>query len=199
MKTVEQVFPLRFAHHVPDIWIALEELPRRGWVDRGVKKPESVQDHTISLRGIGFETKLSDYNKSFLLDMLEVHDWPEGVLKIDEVIVTRDAEEKRNKKAIKFEKEYSALRGVCDKLGGMGSEIFNLWLRFEKSDDPLASFARQIDKYQAIEKALEYERTQGIKCFKDFHDYSRNEIKHPFLIRRLNLLKSEWLDLNCTS
>ena len=41
-------FILKYASLVPDVWQALNEIPRTGWVNRKVKNPESVQEHTVS-------------------------------------------------------------------------------------------------------------------------------------------------------
>lgn len=99
---------------------------------------------------------------------------------------------RKTKQAVKFEKEREVLTTICDPLGNIGVTIFLLWIRFETSEDEVASFARQLDKYQAIEKALEYEKSQGIKAFKDFRDYSIRDIKHEFLLERINLLSRNW-------
>lgn len=68
----------------------------------------------------------------------------------------------------------------------------DLWLRFETSADEMASFARQIDKYQAVEKALEYERTQGIPLFGEFLNYTRKYIVHPILLEKIQKLEDSF-------
>lgn len=184
---------LQFAHIAPEVWEALRKLPRTGWVKRGVENPESVQAHTIALREIAHSLKsLSETEKKELVDMLEVHDWPEAIHG-DQVIVTHDEEERKSLKADKFEQEHQILISICKGLGADGATILNLWLRFETSDDELATLGRQIDKYQAIEKALEYEKSQGIPLFKEFLEYARKDINHPLLlekIKRLELARS---------
>jgi len=70
-----------------------------------------------------------------------------------------------------------------------------LWLRQENSDDPAANFCRQLDKYQAVEKALEYEQAQGIPLFDEFLTYSINFINHPVLLERIEKLKEKWVTL----
>lgn len=80
---------------------------------------------------------------------------------------------------------------ICDDIRG-GEEIMALWLRFETSNDPAAVFGRQLDKYQAVEKALEYEQAQGIALFDEFLTYSINFIHHPVLLKRIGQLKLKW-------
>lgn len=190
--TPEKTPELKFVHLAPDVWNALGELKRTGWIDRGVANPESVQEHTISLRNIAATLEgLSDEDKENLLDMLEVHDWPEAIHG-DEVILSTDEEELRNLKATKFEKEKFALASICEKLGEKGKEIMDLWMRFEGSEDETASLARQLDKYQAIEKAFEFEKEQNIPLFREFLDYSRSKITHPVLVEMLKKLEEAY-------
>lgn len=186
---------LKFASIALDVWSALDKIERTGWVMRGVKNPETVQSHTVSLRNIAASIlELKDEEREGLLDMLEVHDWPE-VINGDEVILSVDEEELKTLKASKFEKEQIALTSICEKLEEKGKEIVDLWLRFETSNDPAAVFARQLDKYQAIEQALEYEKEQGIPLFKELLDYSRRNINHPVLLDRIKRLEEEFLRL----
>lgn len=187
---------LKFAHLSPETWNALGDLKRTGWVNRGVKNPESVAEHTISLLNLAssFEN-LSDAEKDGLLEMLEVHDWPEA-LHGDEVILTKNSEEKARLKAIKFQNEKQALKTICSAIGDDGDKIFNLWLRFEQSSDVAAVFARQLDKYQAIEKSFEYEKAQRTPLFKEFFDYYFNTFTNLILLERLNSMMSEWKGLS---
>lgn len=191
-----QAPPLKFAISAPHVWQELEELARKGWVARKVQEPESVQSHTISLRILACScSPFSGSELEDLLDMLEVHDWPEAIVG-DEIIVTNDKEERERLKAIKFEKEKQALVDICIPLQETGTTIFSLWLRFETSNDQISSFGRQLDKYQAVEKALYYEKTQYIPCFKEFHDYAQKDIAHPILVDKMKDLLQEWVEFH---
>lgn len=174
----------------PEVYKALEKLKRTGWVESGVKDPESVKEHTESLIQLAIELapKLSEEEKESLVDMLEVHDWPEAIHG-DEIILELEPEKRNPKKEAKFENEKRALQQICADLPN-GQEIIDLWLRFETSNDPAASFGRELDKYQAVEKALEYELEQGIKLFDEFLTYSINFIHHPVLLERIEKLKN---------
>lgn len=190
----EHPLEYKFAHLAPDVWRALGELPRTGWVNRGVESPETVQEHIIALVQLAASFEgLSNAERDGLVEMLEIHDWPEAIHG-DEVILTADVAQEKSKKAVKFENEQKALAEICEKLGDAGKEIMTLWLRFETSQDPAASFARQLDKFQAIQKALEYEQARGIPMYTEFRDYSnsKGEITHPLLLARLAQLELEW-------
>jgi len=183
---------LRCAHLAPDIWKKLGEIPRTGWVKRGVKNPETVQEHTIALMTIAkdfpsLSSGFSPEQKADLIDMLEIHDWPEAIVG-DEVVVTNDKDEKEKLLDDKFKRERRAMSRICWKLCDSGQDIFDLWIRFEKSPDQASFLARQLDKYQAIQKALEFELAQGIMLFEEFRDYARPFITNPLILQKIEEL-----------
>lgn len=193
MDEVKPDFPsLRFASIAPWVWQRLADLPRTGWQKRKVKGPESVKEHTVALMVLAAEVApFSGPVLQELLDLLEVHDWPEAI-NGDEVIAMADLEERKRLKAIKAAKEKEAMMQICAPLGTEGAAIMNFWLRFEHSEDEVASFARQLDKYQAVEKSLEYEKEQGIPMFGEFLSYALDYVTHPILLRKLAELKEKW-------
>lgn len=183
---------LKREQSAPHVYEALHALKRTGWVKRGVANPESVKEHTESLLLLAHELapRLSEQELQGLMEMLEVHDWPEA-LHGDEVILEESPGDKKALLDAKFENEKRALEKICTNLAD-GEEVRRLWLRFETSDDPAATFGRQLDKYQAVEKALEYEKAQGIPLFEEFLTYSIKYITHKVLIERLEKLKERW-------
>lgn len=191
-KNPSQVSLLKLESIAPRVYQSLQDLKRTGWIQRGVENPESVKEHTEALIALSQELipLLSPDETNGLLEMLEVHDWPEA-LHGDEVILELKPDERKALKEVKFENEKKALTLICQDLPN-GNEIMSLWLRFENSDDPAAVFGRQLDKYQAVEKALEYEQVQGIKLFDEFLRYSINFINHPILLQRIDALKLKW-------
>jgi len=176
----------------PEVYKSLQDLKRTGWVDRGVENPESVKEHTEALVKLARELTpfLTENEIDGLVGMLEVHDWPEAIHG-DEVILEINPDERKALKEVKFENERKALAKICESTPG-GEKIMALWLRFENSSDPATEFGRQLDKYQAVEKALEYEQTQGIALFNEFLTYSINFINHPVLLQRIEQLKLQW-------
>lgn len=183
---------LKLEKVAPSVYESLQDLKRTGWVNRGVENPESVKEHTEALVALAEELYqfLTEEETDGLVDMLEVHDWPETIHG-DEVILELDPNNRKALKDAKFENEKKVLATICEDLPN-GDEIMALWLRFENSDDPSAVFGRQLDKYQAVEKALEYEQTQGIALFDEFLRFSINFIHHPVLLKRIEELKLKW-------
>ncbi len=183
---------LKLEKVAPEVYQSLQDLKRTGWVNSGVENPESVKEHTEALVTLANELSplLSEGEIDSLIDMLEVHDWPEAIHG-DEVILELNPDSRKALKEVKFENERKALEKICKDIPG-GDEIMALWLRFENSNDPAAEFGRQLDKYQAVEKALEYEQTQGITLFDEFLRYSIHFINHPVLLARIEQLKLKW-------
>lgn len=169
---------------------ALAVLQRAGWVEKGVENPETVKEYTQALIQLGLDLQDELKSEEFegLITMLEVHDWPEAICG-DEVILELNLDDRKVVKAIKFENEKYAMEEICKNIPN-GEELFASWIRFETSDDPAATFGRQLDKYQAVEKALEYEQQQRIALFDEFLAYSINFIDHPILLQKLLNLKS---------
>lgn len=186
-------FKLRYQESFPEIWKALEGIPRTGWVKRKVLNPESVKEHIISCRElvISLIADLPEFSMSEILEilnMLEVHDYPEKITG-DGVITTKNLEERKKLKAEKFRNEYDAMFEISKNSGEIGKGVFNLWLRFEKNDDRLSIFAKQIDKYQSIEKAWEYEQRGEKVRAEDFINGYLEEITHPLLRRKMFAIK----------
>ncbi len=196
----EEILKLKFAHLAPEIWGGLAGVERQGWLDRNVPKPvESVQLHTLALKRVAREVtalipEFTEAEIEDLLDMLEIHDWSEAI-DGDEVIYTADELERKTKKELKFAREQKTMVEICAPLGEIGQQIMNFWMRFETSADKVSSLARQIDKYQAMEQAAEYEKTHNIPgLFKEFYDYSLKDVSDPILLERLAKIKGEIMD-----
>lgn len=84
---------LRYEETAKDVYDALKNVPRTGWVIRGVPNPETVYDHTVSLIKLADEMsnelQLTAKELDDLKHILEVHDWAEAVVG-DEYIPNED-------------------------------------------------------------------------------------------------------------
>tara|TARA_B100001989_G_C24473585_1_gene430547 strand:- start:285 stop:887 length:603 start_codon:yes stop_codon:yes gene_type:complete len=180
---------LQFETEASGVYEALHKVKRTGWVNRGVKNPESVKEHTVALLELLREIThlLTEQEMDGLAEMLEVHDWPEAI-DGDPVILELNPELREKLLAEKFESEKSAMECICAPLSN-GNAYMDFWLRMELSDDAAAELGRQLDKYQAVEKALWYEQEHGIEMFQDFLGYALNFINHPVLLNRIEVLK----------
>ena len=156
----------------------LYTIPRSGWRDRGVENPETVGEHTDEL------VLLSD--KLFcvpgLNGMLKVHDWPESDDKVgDRRTDPYCSQNKRCSLKKKHEDELAAMDAICRGLGPQGKEIFDLWLEYEARQTTRAIIAYQLDKYQAIMKAIDYQLKGQPVVAMEFIGYDGPKIEHPIL------------------
>lgn len=189
-ETRKNPIELKYAHLAPDVWEALAKLPRTGWVRRGIENPETVQQHILALMELAANIPnedLSPDEREELIEMLEVHDWPEAIN--GDPVILEDDEEGRRLKAEKAVSEHQAMVHICGKLGDVGERILGLWMRFEEGSDKISSFAKQLDKYQAVEKAFEYEKKTGKAITQDFIDYASKFISHPAVLEKLDKIQ----------
>lgn len=186
-------FHLKFTNLAPGVIRDLQVLRRTGWVRRNVANPESVQEHTIAARRLVISEKdslqFTPEGLEEILDILEIHDWPEHEPKVGDQVILSTTENKEVLKKEKYKAELDEMIKICKKLGKNGERILELWLRYENGQDPVSSFARQVDKLQAMEKAFEYEREGEQVSTQEFISEKEKEITHPVLIRRLKELK----------
>ena len=179
--TLSAIPELQFAKYAPTVWEALGSLQRTGWVEAGVPSPETVQEHTVATRLRAYEIAsehqlFSDCEMSDLLNMIEVHDWPEAI--VGDLVVLEGSSELTEKQI----KERVAMENICTDIE-RGVEILALWERFETGTDEVARFARQMDLFQSVEKAVEYEKLRSLAGLaREFVDYSRSRIDHSVLV-----------------
>lgn len=189
MESPSKSLELRFARFAPKIWQKLAEISRTGWVKRGILEPETVQEHIISLlKLISTFSHLDENKKREIREMLEVHDWPEALVG-DIVTYSNDPEERKRLLKEKEMLERDAMKKICEAIGEEGGTIFALWERFENSMDDLAVFARELDKYQAVEKAAEYQTIHNIPILDEFRNYAIQFIKNPIILERMKKLR----------
>jgi putative hydrolase of HD superfamily len=157
----------------------LYKIKRTGWVDRGVKNPETVGEHTDQLIILAnqYFPEISGLNK-----MLKIHDWPEadknvGDRRTDVFCLKNHRITKKRKKILELE----AMKDICINLGYSGKVIINLWLEYEKAETKRAKIAYQIDKLQAILKAIDYQRNGQPVVAQEFIDCNGDTIQDPIL------------------
>jgi len=161
----------------------LRKVKRTGWVDRGVREPETVYEHTETLIILA-DKYFSDI--AGLTRMLKIHDWAESDKKVGDRRTDKFCPiETRWNKEQKFEVELAAMQNICQKLEIYGDEIMNLWLEYEKRETERARIAYELDKFQAIIKAIEYQKAGEPVKASEFIGADGPKIKHGILRRIL--------------
>lgn len=167
----------------------LYNLPRAGWVKRGVeeKKIESVGQHTEALTSL-FNSVIEQIDPEKKLDrkkmlrLIQIHDWPE-ILAGDQVPYDDDPLIERKLEEKKVNDEQRAMELICARFGDKGTELMVLWLEYEANETPEAQIINQLDKIQALQKAFEYELAGEPVSAQEFVDLEKRKdrIKHPVL------------------
>lgn len=186
MKNKYSQHPLKlqgqYATNAQKIITRLHEIPRTGWVDRGVKSPETVGQHSDEL--VVLAERL--FKVPGLSLILRIHDWAES----DEKIGDRRTDnlcppEIRWTKEQKYQAELEAMQNICTTLGSPGKYILSLWIEFEERKTIRAKLAYQLDKFQMIMKAIEYQKSGQPITAQEFIDTNGKAIENSILKRMM--------------
>uniref|UniRef100_A0A7S2UDT9 HD domain-containing protein n=1 Tax=Attheya septentrionalis TaxID=420275 RepID=A0A7S2UDT9_9STRA len=155
---------------ISDICGALKKIKRTGWKYRNVPLPESDADHMhrcamcalLLSQPADARDDYSSENEKFhpsrvdqtrLLRMTVTHDLCESLAGditpfCDPAVV-----------ASKYEKEKLAMEAIRKVVGDpLGEELFSLWKEYEDQDSVEALYCKDIDKFEMIVQAFEYEK-----------------------------------------
>jgi putative hydrolase of HD superfamily len=129
----------------------LKKIPRTGWVESGIEKPESVADH--SYRTALAAMILSDslgLDTCKVLRMALMHDLAE--VELGDVTP-------RDKKANHKESENVAIREIFSVFNTTLKELYWVtWLEYQEKKTPEAVLVHDVDKIEMIIQTSEYQR-----------------------------------------
>jgi len=136
----------------------LTSMKRAGWVERGVRDPESISDHSFMAAMLCMAAAPDDIDKCKAVKMALIHDLAESL--------TGDMITKENwpsggtiTEAEKHEIEKSSIGKILSCLeGSVSDEIMELWTEFEAGKTREARFVRSIDVAQRCITAAEYHK-----------------------------------------
>jgi len=169
---------------------SLYEIPRTGWVDRGVRNPETVGQHTDELIALADEYFIIHGLKA----MLKIHDWAESNKKIGDARTDKHCDPSRRwDKVKKYQAELKTMQRICLELGPRGAWILKLWLEFEEGKTYRARIAKQLDKFQMLIKALEYQKMGEPVIAQEFIENDGPKVKHGMLREILEQAKKDLL------
>lgn len=181
----------------------LKDMPRRGWVLIGMKKPASIMDHSyrtaLMAWILGRRKKL---NMERTIKMALVHDLCElyagDITPYDNgLILPKDKKQwpklfdswprfSKDKKMQNFlkkhKKEYEALKKLTKDIPSeIGGEIINLWREYEKGTSKEARFVRQINRMETLLQAFEYSKETNKRPYNSWWVGSEEYIDDPLL------------------
>jgi len=160
----------------------LKKVKRQGWLDRGVKSPESVADHCFRVAlmsmALADEMKL-DACRAMRLAL--VHDLPEALCGDIATRISEGLQSANNSE--KHRREEAALKKILKSLGGEAArDIFSLWNEFEERKTAEARLVYELDRLEAVFQAAEYERAGNFSVsLQEFYDYADARISMPAL------------------
>ncbi|KAH8500879.1 hypothetical protein Peur_042661 [Populus x canadensis] len=135
----------------------LKTTKRKGWINHGIKGPESIADHMYRMSLMALIVgDLPGVNRERCIKIAIVHDIAEAIVGD---ITPSDGVPKQEKSRM----EQAALNEMCKVLGGgmRAEEIKELWAEYENNASLEANLVKDFDKVEMILQALEYEMEHG--------------------------------------
>ncbi|KDP29329.1 hypothetical protein JCGZ_18250 [Jatropha curcas] len=143
----------------------LKTTKRKGWINHGIKGPESIADHMYRMALMALIAgDLPGVNRERCIKIAIVHDIAEAIVGD---ITPSDGVPKKEKSR----REQAALNEMCELLGGgmRAEEIKELWAEYENNASLEANLVKDFDKVEMILQALEYEMEHGKVLDEFFH------------------------------
>ena len=163
----------------------LKRTLRAGWIDVGIRQPESVADHTFRtaiLCMIYADIKGLDQPK--LLRMALIHDLPEAI--IGDLTPSKKTKESKDK-------ENAAINQILDLLPETQKKKFLTdWNEYQEGRTKEAKAVRQLEKLEMALQAKEYEKAKTTDhSLERFIKSAEKAITSPELRRLLSCILEE--------
>ncbi|RVE48157.1 hypothetical protein evm_007217 [Chilo suppressalis] len=171
----------------------LKHVKRTGWLLCAIDECESIAGHMYRMGIMTF--LLTEENNPTKLDRLKclqialVHDLAECIVGdlTPHCGVTPDEKHRR---------EDEAMKQIADLTGIAGDRMYELYQEYEKQSSPEAAFAKDLDRYDMIQQAFEYEKRENApRKLQEFFSATEGKFKHPFikeLVKELNRQRDEF-------
>ncbi|XP_045182680.2 5'-deoxynucleotidase HDDC2-like [Mercenaria mercenaria] len=151
----------------------LKRVQRTGWVLHKVSDPESVADHMYRMSMMAFlADSTSGLNKERCIKMSLVHDLAESIVGDIAPADCVDRDEK-------YRREKTAMNHISTLVSEeVGSELMGLWLEYEEEKTAEAKFVKDLDKFDMVFQAYEYEQLESKPRFlQEFFDSTKGKFK----------------------
>ena len=169
----------------------LKRLERTGWIRRKIRNPESVADHSYRLSMASLLITDPSIDKNHLIRLVLVHDLAESL--VGDIITVGPFKDKRYTIKDKKRMEHDAIKKITKNLKNkeISNEIYRLWKEFENQNTPESRLAKDLDKFDAILQADEYEQLQGKKNLQSFFEDPKRTNVHPEVKQWDSYLRNE--------
>ena len=149
--------------------LALKDVLRQGWVDRGHPAPESVAAHSWGVAWLVLALLPADLDRERALVYAVIHDLAEAWIGD---LTPRDGVPAAEKHA----REAEAMRELATSLGR--PDLLQQWLDYEAQVDPEARFVKQLDR---LDMALQAHRYRDQLDPTEFYASAASAITDPRL------------------
>ncbi|XP_071804721.1 5'-deoxynucleotidase HDDC2-like isoform X1 [Asterias amurensis] len=156
----------------------LKRVKRTGWVNSKVEEPESVADHMYRMAVLAMLIPEGQgLRRDHCVKMAIVHDLAESIVGD---ITPLDGVSKEDK----YKREKDAMNHIGSLINpDVGSELCALWQEYEDCATQEAKFVKDLDKFEMVLQAFEYETLQNRpKQLQDFFDSTKGKFVHPTVI-----------------
>jgi len=163
----------------------LKRTPRAGWVEVGIRQPESVADHTFRTSILCMiYADMESLNQLKLLRMALIHDLPEAIIGD----LTPSKKTARSK-----EKEDAAINQILNLLPKKQREKYmTIWNEYQEGKTKEAKAVRQLEKLEMALQAKEYEKAKSTgQSLKRFIKSAEKAMVWPELRRLLSCILEE--------
>ena len=164
----------------------LKSLDRSGWVRHGILKPESVASHMYRMSIISLLMPAEPMLRDKVIKMSIVHDLAEAIVGD---ITPKDGVSPE----LKYRKEHEAMMKIRQDLlenSDVGQEIYELWKEYEEGRSRCALLCKDIDKFDMVLQAHEYEASQQ-KDLSEFFESTRGKFKTDVVSEWVSALEEE--------
>lgn len=188
--------------------LRLKRVRRQGWLDRGVREPESAADHSwgVALLAWTLAAGRPELNRERVLLLGLLHDLPEALAgdatpfdpqrgtdgSLDASYFSEEPAYSLEAATAKRALEVSAMvRLLAGLAPALADEIRAAWEEYEGASTPEARFVKQVDKLETLLQAELYRADQPELVIESFWRGARRDITDPELAAQLDELEQD--------
>ncbi|KAI8438687.1 hypothetical protein MSG28_011103 [Choristoneura fumiferana] len=157
----------------------LKHVKRTGWVLCDIDDCESIAGHMYRMGMMTFllteENNPTKLDRFRCLQIALVHDLAECIVGDITPHCGVTPEEKHRQ-------EDEAMKTIAELTGIAGDRMYELYKEYENQTSPEAKFAKDLDRYDMIFQAFEYEKRENApRKLQEFFTATEGKFNHPFI------------------
>ncbi|XP_023946353.2 5'-deoxynucleotidase HDDC2 [Bicyclus anynana] len=157
----------------------LKHVKRTGWVICDINECETIAGHMYRMGIMTFllteENNPTKLDRFRCLQIALIHDLAECIVGDLTPHCGVSPEEKHRR-------EDEAMKTIAELTGIAGDRMYDLYKEYENQTSPEAKFAKDLDRYDMILQAFEYEKRENApKKLEEFFQATYGKFNHPFI------------------